>query len=718
MEASIDKMTKERAFTIKAIVAGLIGILLIAGGSKFSPTLAKQTLLGHQLGIGIYFYFFLICLIWNPFWTKFFPKMALNIKELAVAMVMTLTAGGFAWYGWMKQFVTQNILIMGNGGFGSAGWKTYGIKRYVETDLLPNSGEYSEEVVGNFVSGISPEKEWVNFEQIPWEAWVKPVIFWGSLIVIVALMCLALLLLIHRQWIRNEKLTYPLATVAETLFKKEDPKSCFADIFRSKMFWMALIAVVVIHGWNYAVASAPTSGFKPIPMSYPLGGLSTTFPIIAKAGCGGIFGAVKICFLIIGISYFLAPALSLSVGLNGFVYLLFAAEIYEATGQAPIGQELEVFRAGAYLAFAVLLFILGRRYYGSIMWKAISWSKVEDEDKAGVLGARLFILTALLTVLMLTFMGMDLILACGTTLMIIIVYLVFTRIVCEAGIPMLVSPFMPTTFFSKLFGGVAIGPENLLSSGQTSGVFFGDMKQLMMPYVATGMKLADDAGIRIRRIGAIVTISILVAFGVALTMHLWQYYSMGITDGATKTSDWQMGVNVAVSEVGRLHRNEQLKDRAGNPPPSQEAIASGEQIARDGNILSRWASSLKCQGLAERLASIEPEKINFVFYFIGGIIAVFFTGFMRTRFLWWPFHAVIFCIWNTQTANWIWFSFLFGWMIRSLIIRLGGEKNYVKLKPIFLGLIFGDVVASGLILLNGLIYYLLNGKTIEFMYQV
>ena len=71
---------KVRAFTVKAIVAGLIGILLIAGGSKFSPTLAKQSLLEHQLGIGIFFYFFLICLLWNPFWQRFYPRFALNIK--------------------------------------------------------------------------------------------------------------------------------------------------------------------------------------------------------------------------------------------------------------------------------------------------------------------------------------------------------------------------------------------------------------------------------------------------------------------------------------------------------------------------------------------------------------------------------------------------------------------------------------------------------------
>ena len=111
MDGNIEK-EKTRAFTPKAIIAGLIGILLIAGGSQFSPTIAKQAILNHQLGIGIYFYFFLICLLWNPFCTRYIPRLAMNIGELAVAFVMTLTAGGFAWYGWMKQFATQSAMTV------------------------------------------------------------------------------------------------------------------------------------------------------------------------------------------------------------------------------------------------------------------------------------------------------------------------------------------------------------------------------------------------------------------------------------------------------------------------------------------------------------------------------------------------------------------------------------------------------------------------------
>ena len=693
MDGNIEK-EKTRAFTPKAIIAGLIGILLIAGGSQFSPTIAKQAILNHQLGIGIYFYFFLICLLWNPFCTRYIPRLAMNIGELAVAFVMTLTAGGFAWYGWMKQFATQSAMTVHTLS-SNRSWQEKHIGDYLNHDTLPEKGEN----IAQFQTGIG---EWLPFGDVPWSAWEMPLIYWGIVILLVALMSLAMLMIVHRQWIRNEKLTYPLATVAQSLFEKKDPKNCFADIFRSKLFWMSFLFVLIIHLYNFAQASDPNTKFKPIQMTYMLSGLSDTFPIIGQTGCAGIFGAVKIMFLIVGIAYFLAPALSLSVGLNGFVYLLFATEVYEATGVAPSSMENQVFRAGAYLAFVIMMIILGRKYYGSIFWKAIAWKRVSEEDQGAVFGARLFIFTALFLVFMFTLFGMDIIMASATTLLLIMMYLVFTRIVCEAGIPLMASPFMPNSFLAKVFGGLALGPENLMASGQTSGVLCSDLKQLMMPYVATGMKVTNDAGVKLRRVGMIVMISIFVAFGVAFFMHLWQYYSLGNNKDTQKT-EWSLGVRDSYSEIEHLSNNAQLAD----------PVYTAESTWQD-----RFKGAFDFSRIGERIKSIEPEKINYVVYFILGIAAVFFTGFMRTRFLWWPFHAVIFCIWNTGPANVIWFSFLLGWLLRTIIVKLGGEKNYITMKPLFLGLIFGEVAASGLFIISGLIFYLITKNPSTISYQV
>ena len=130
---------KQRAFTIKAIVAGVIGILLIVCGSKICPTLAKQALLKHQLGIGVFFYFFLICSVWNPLMSRFFRKLEFNIKELAVSLTMTLTAGGFAWLGWLKAIYAQSVMIPQE-AITNPRWSTYGVMEFFNKEIFSFNG--------------------------------------------------------------------------------------------------------------------------------------------------------------------------------------------------------------------------------------------------------------------------------------------------------------------------------------------------------------------------------------------------------------------------------------------------------------------------------------------------------------------------------------------------------------------------------------------------
>ena len=689
----------QKAFTVKALIAGLIGIFLVAGASKISPTLAKQALLQHQLGIGIYFYMFLICLFWNPFCGRFLPRLALNFKELAVTMIMTLTAGGFAWVGWMKQIYTQSVILPQQYDITQS-WQNYHILEFIEKKTLVNAGVVDQTKIEGFINGLSNKKgEWISFSDIPFEGWGN-MVYWGLLIACIALMSLALLMIVNRQWIRNEKLSYPLATVAESLFRKSDPRNYFSDIFRNGLFWLAFAFVVFIHLFNYLSAAYPAAEMGKIPLSYSLNGLQTILPSINDTGMGGALTTVRIMFLIIGIAYFLAPALSLSVGLNAFVYLIFAAQVFSITGKAPTDVALSSCRAGAYLAFFIMLIILGRRYYGSVMLKALFIGRANDDDRGAVIGARLFIITALVSVYMFTLYGMELPVAILMTFVVIVVYLVFTRIICEAGIPMMVAPFLPVALFGRMFGGAALGPYNLMSTGSTSGVLFGDMKQLLMPYIATGLKIGDDAGVKMRRMASLAGVSIFIALAVAFSVHLWQYYSMGITDITSKDSSWRMGITEAVSEIGRLHINGQLEpygvDSSGEAGAS--AVTAGP-------------------GFFERIGDFSPDSEVWI-YFVFGLAAVFAVGFLRTRFLWWPFHAVIFCIWKTEPANMIWASFLMGWFFRSMIVRFGGEQNYIKLKPVFFGLIFGDIFAAGMIILYGLVYYFITGSATTIIYQV
>jgi hypothetical protein len=44
----------------------------------------------------------------------------------------------------------------------------------------------------------------------------------------------------------------------------------------------------------------------------------------------------------------------------------------------------------------------------------------------------------------------------------------------------------------------------------------------------------------------------------------------------------------------------------------------------------------------------------------------------------------------------LWFSFFVGWLIKGLVVRYGGLRGFVLLRPICLGVILGDCVSGSL----------------------
>jgi len=77
---------------------------------------------------------------------------------------------------------------------------------------------------------------------------------------------------------------------------------------------------------------------------------------------------------------------------------------------------------------------------------------------------------------------------------------------------------------------------------------------------------------------------------------------------------------------------------------------------------------------------------------LGGMVFMGFLLFMRYTFIWWPLHPVGYLMHLSWATKCLWASFLIGWFLKSLIIKLGGVGSYRKFKPIFLGAILGESV--------------------------
>jgi len=78
-------------------------------------------------------------------------------------------------------------------------------------------------------------------------------------------------------------------------------------------------------------------------------------------------------------------------------------------------------------------------------------------------------------------------------------------------------------------------------------------------------------------------------------------------------------------------------------------------------------------------------------YFGAGVLMAAFLSAMRARYAWWPFAPLGFALSGSWSMIVFWFPILVAWVIKTNVLRYGGMKVYMRLKPLFLGLILGEL---------------------------
>jgi hypothetical protein len=81
---------------------------------------------------------------------------------------------------------------------------------------------------------------------------------------------------------------------------------------------------------------------------------------------------------------------------------------------------------------------------------------------------------------------------------------------------------------------------------------------------------------------------------------------------------------------------------------------------------------------------------------VTGALVVIGLSSLRSRFMAFPLHPIGFLAANSWGMQINWVAFFLGWLCKVLITRYGGLRLYNMLLPLFLGLIVGDALHSGL----------------------
>ncbi len=76
---------------------------------------------------------------------------------------------------------------------------------------------------------------------------------------------------------------------------------------------------------------------------------------------------------------------------------------------------------------------------------------------------------------------------------------------------------------------------------------------------------------------------------------------------------------------------------------------------------------------------------------------------LRTRFLAWPLHPLGYALSGSWSMNLLWFPLFLGWLVKWLILKMGGLKAHRQAMPFFLGLILGEFVMGSVWMIVGLV---------------
>jgi hypothetical protein len=481
----------------------------------------------------------------------------------------------------------------------------------------------------------------------PWGAWVLPLAAWAVFMgaMLFSLYCLGRLL-IHR-WILEERVTFPLMELPlEMLGVPGGP-----SLWRQRGLWVGAAlsgSMILTAQLNAYFPTIPALGQQ---VAWPVGESFLLPPWNALNGF-----TISLWPLVVGIAYLLNTEVAASIWLFHLLFWAqlvgFAAAGYNVTAPGSVARfnPLEWIHWTEFGGcIALSLAILGAARHdllataAALLRRARVAPPAPPWTLAGFLAARGLIIAWSL--------------AAGAGLLPILAFLValdmivlpLARLVAAGGLYLVDNGATPQSLFWSLAGTQTVGPTGLyaLNSGNA---LFGRADMSFLYFTVNESQFAHCTETESRRLALALGAACVVALvgGAAIILALGYRY------GADSFRAWPLTWNVP-------RHLDQLNDVLANP--------------RDPN-LTAWIAVL------------------------AGFSIGSFLVHMNRRHLWWSLSPLGFVVASSENiAGQIWSSVLLGWAVATIVRRFGGLELYRRLRPFFLGLILGDAVTYGVVVL-------------------
>ena len=629
---------KQNAFTFRAFAVGTVASFIIGVGTTYNIMVLHGSYMAIDFSAAAaIFLFFLLTFVVNAALGKVKSDFALNSSELKTVYVMMVVACAIPTMGMSAQLlpiITSPFYY----ALPENSWAEL-IQPHIKPWLVPQGKLW----IKYFYEGLP---SWEG--NIPWGIWIKPLLIWGSFLMVLYFVMICMTVILRRQWMEKERLVYPLAQLPLEMSRLEG-KSILSPIFKNRIMWIGFAIAFVISSLNGLHYYYPVVPGVQLVQSISIFRRTTTLIFRLSLPMVGFFYMVH---LDVAFSLWFFNLLSLAV--RGFMKY-FGHHYTENLG--IYGSPSPIFAHQGMGAIAVLVISgiwVGREHFKQVIKKAfINDPNIDDSNE--LISYRTTFWGMLIGLIYMTFWlhatGIPLWIVPIFLLTTFLIFVGLTRIVVESGMAEAVASTIGSSFVISSIGARTLGPEGLTSMALTY-VWSSDIRTFVMASAANGLKVAESTERKRPLFWAMI-----LAIIVCAVSSIWMLLRVSYLYGGINGNSWFYG--------------------GGAKAPYNYIIT---QI-------------------------MNPTEANITGWYIKGIGAGIMTllMFLRQRFLWWPFHPIGFAIGPIWMMDQMWFTVFLAWIIKSSILRYGGLKLYRTLLPLFLGLILGQFVCNGTWLILDLI---------------
>ena len=105
-----------------------------------------------------------------------------------------------------------------------------------------------------------------------------------------------------------------------------------------------------------------------------------------------------------------------------------------------------------------------------------------------------------------------------------------------------------------------------------------------------------------------------------------------------------------------------------------------------------------------------PDRL--MFFGLGALVTAL-CSFLRYRFLWWPLNPIGLTVFTTGTLQRQVFTVFLAWMVKSIMLKIGGIRLYRQTLPLFMGLMLGYVTGIGMVFVVDLFFFMGQGHMVH-----